>query len=78
MKENSNLIHVYSGTELTVNLLKGELEIFGIPSIIRNGFYSGISAGFPGGVPSSIELLIQELDLEKAEPIISEFTKTNS
>jgi hypothetical protein len=77
MKENSNLIRVYSGTELTVNLLKDELEKFGISSMIQNDFNSGVSAGFSGGVPSSIDLFIQELDLEKAEPILSEFREIN-
>ena len=78
MKEKSNLIRVYSGTELTVNLLKDDLEKFGISSMIQNDFNSGVSAGFSGGGPSSIDLFIQELDLGKAEPIISEFSKTNS
>jgi hypothetical protein len=78
MKENSNLICVYSGTELTVNLLQDELGKFGIPSMIQNDFNSGVSAGFSGGIPSSIDLFIQERDLEKADSIISEFRKTNS
>ncbi len=78
MKNSNNLIRVYSATELTVNLLKAELENAGISSMIRNDFNSGVSAGFSGGVPSSIDLLIQEVDLEKAEPIVSEFRKTNS
>ena len=77
MKDNSNLIRVYSGTELTVNLLKDELEKFGISSMIQNDFNSGVSAGFSGGVPSSIDLFIQELDLDKAESILSEFRETN-
>jgi hypothetical protein len=78
MKEKNNLIRVYSGTELTVNLLKDELEEFGISSMVQNDFNSGISAGFSGGVPSSIDLFIQELDLGKAESILSEFRETNS
>jgi len=78
MKDKSNLIRVYSGTELTVNLLKVELEKFGISSMIQNDFNSGVSAGFSGGVPSSIDLFIQELDLGKAEPILSEFSETNN
>ena len=78
MKENSNLIRIFSGTELTVNLLKDELENFGISSMIQNDFNSGVSTGFSGGVPSSIDLLIQEFDMEKADPIISEFRETNS
>lgn len=77
MKGNSNLIRVYSGTELTVNLLKDELEKFGISSMIQNDFNSGVSAGFSGGVPSSIDLFIQELDLGKSEPILNEFREIN-
>jgi hypothetical protein len=77
MKDSSNLIRVYSGTELTVNLLKDELEKFGIASMIQNDFNSGVSAGFSGGVPSSVDLFIQELDLEKAESILSEFKEIN-
>ena len=77
MKEKSNLIRVYSGTELTVNLLKDELENFGISSMIQNDFNSGVSAGFSGGVSSSVDLFILELDMEKAESIISEFRAIN-
>jgi len=77
MKENNNLIRIYSGTELTVNLLKDELEGSGIPSMIQNDFNSGVSAGFSGGVPSAIDLFIQESDLGKAEPILSEFREIN-
>jgi len=46
--------------------------------MIQNDFNSGVSAGFSGGIPSSIDLFIQERDLEKADSIISEFRKTNS
>jgi hypothetical protein len=60
-----------------VNLLKDELEKFGISSMIQNDFNSGVSAGFSCGVPSSIDLFIQELDLGKAEPILREFRETN-
>jgi len=77
MKEKNNLICVYTGTELTVNLLKDELEKSGIPGMIQNDFNSGVSAGFSGGVPSSVDLFIQEHDLEKAEPIVSEFREIN-
>lgn len=78
MKDNTKLIRVFSGTELIVNLLKDELENFGISSLVKNDFNSGISAGFSGGFPSSIDLFIQEPDTEKAKPIISAFIETNS
>jgi hypothetical protein len=76
--ELNKLIRVFTGTELTVNLLKDELEKFGISGIIQNDFYSGVSAGFSGGVSSSVDLFIQEFDLKKAEPFIREFTEINN
>ncbi len=77
MTTKSNLVRIYSGTELTVGLLKELLEISGIPCIIQNDFNSGIMAGFSGGSASSIDLFIQEPDLDKAAPIVNEFIETN-
>ena len=76
-KEENNLIRIYTGTELTVDLLKDELENVGIPAMIQNDFNSGVSAGFSGGVQSAVDLFIQELDMEKAEPIVKEFMDIN-
>jgi hypothetical protein len=78
MKEGTNLIRVFSGSEILAILLKDELEVNGIPAIIQNDFQSGISAGFAGGVPSSVDLLIKESDLKNAEPIINEFNHDKS
>ena len=77
MKKEINLKRVYTGTEITENLLKQELESAGIATMIKDDFNSGISAGFSGGVPSAIDLYIQESDFEKAEPIIIEFFRIN-
>ena len=71
--ENYNLIKVYAGSELEVNLLKAELENQGISSIIKNDFASGVVAGFGGGTPSSIYLYVKESDVEKSNSIINEF-----
>jgi hypothetical protein len=76
MKENDNIIRIYTGTELTANLLKDELEKIGIIGIIQNDFESGTSAGIAGD-PSAIDLFIQESDLKKARPIIVDFLKIN-
>ena len=74
MKEEKNKsIRVYSGNEVTVNLLKGRLEIAGISSMIQND--SGDS--FLRGVPAAVDLYIRQSDYKKAEPIISEFIKKN-
>jgi len=76
MKENDNLIRIYTGTEITVNLLQTELEKVGISGIIQNDFESGTSAGIAGN-PNAIDLFIQESDLKKAKPILVDFLKIN-
>lgn len=78
MKANTKLIRVYTGTEVTINLLKEELAEIGISSTLQNDFKSGISAGFSGGVPSAIDLFIREIDIKKAEPIIRVFIQRNN
>ncbi len=77
MKSEKKLARVFTGTEVQVNLLKSELEKEGIFGIIRNDFQSGVMAGFGAGVPSAIDLYIQEHDLERAEPVINEFIRMN-
>ena len=77
MGNNSQLIKVYSGTEITINLLKAELENYDIPAIVQNEFSSGVTAGFSAGALSEVHLYIQEQDLERAEQIIVEFLKMN-
>ena len=77
MKDKSKLIRVYTGTEVKVYLLKDEFEKIGISGIIQNDFNSGVTAGFSGGIPSAVDLFIQELDLKNSEPIIDQFTQLN-
>jgi hypothetical protein len=77
MKEKNKLIRVYSGTEVSVILLKGRLEEIGISALIQNDYKSGIDAGFVGGVQSAIDLYIQQFDYKKAESIISKFIQNN-
>jgi hypothetical protein len=77
MKETNKLIRIYTGTEITVILLKGRLEELGISSIIKNEYKSGMEVGFVGGVQSAVDLFIQLSDFERAEPIIREFIVKN-
>ena len=73
MKENNKLVRVYTGTEVTVSLLKGRLENIGISAAIQNDSHDN----FLRGVPIAVDLYIQQFDYKKAEPIISEFTRNN-
>ena len=77
MKVKNKLIKVYTGTEVTVILLKGLLEEIGVTSTIQNNYKSGIEVGFVGGVQSAIDLFIQQSDFEKAEPLIRDFISKN-
>jgi len=77
MKVKNKLIKVYTGTEVTVILLKGLLEEIGVTSTIQNHYKSGIEVGFVGGVQSAIDLFIQQSDFEKAEPLIRDFSSKN-
>ena len=77
MKNGNNLIRVFTGTEVLVYLLKERLEEVEIPALIKNDFQSGLTVGFISGVPSAVDLYIQESDLKEAEPIINEFIQNN-
>lgn len=72
-----DLIRVFTGTGLIVNLLKDELEKEGIGCFIRDDFRSGISAGFIGGVPSSVDLYIKEIDVMRAQLILRHYQRIN-
>lgn len=73
MSDNNELIKVFTGSEIAVNLLKSKLEDIGVHGIIKNGFQSGIIAGFGGGTSSSVDFFIQVKDQEKADEILHEF-----
>jgi hypothetical protein len=75
MMKKIKLVKAYTGTEITVMLLKSDLEHAGIASVIRNDFQSGITAGFGGGVPSAIDLYISESDHKIAAPVIEQFVR---
>lgn len=72
MKNDDKLIRVFSGSEVSVILLKAKLEETGISAIIQNDFQSGIAAGFAGSTPTGVDLYIREGDLSLAEPILNE------
>lgn len=77
MKRIDKLVKIYSGTEVTVILLKGRIEEIGINSTVKNDYKSGVEAGFVGGVQSAVDLFIQLSDFERAEPIIRDFISKN-
>ncbi|MDP2723165.1 MAG: DUF2007 domain-containing protein [Bacteroidales bacterium] len=69
-----DLIKIFTGTEIAVIQVKEILDENGIPTLMKNGYQSGISAGFIGGTPSTIELYVLEEDKERAEAIVKEIS----
>lgn len=77
MEEQSKLVRVFAGSEITVNLLKYELEKEGIATSVVNEYEESNFRGFSTGTPYSVDLYILDTDVEKAEPIVNEFLKIN-
>lgn len=77
MSTNNKTIRVYTGSEITVNLLMEELERSGIGCYVQNDFSSGIHAGFMGGIPDTVDLYIKEVDVMRAQLILREFERVN-
>lgn len=73
MEKGEDIVRVFSDTEITVNLIKSELEKIGIPSLIKNDFQSGVIAGFGGGLPNGVDLYVNHTDYDNAMTIIEEF-----
>ena len=75
--ERDELVRVFSGSEIAVMMLKEALDEIEIGSFVQNDFQSGMVAGI-GGFPSFVDLYIHQSDLQRAEPLIVEFTEANN
>jgi hypothetical protein len=74
-EQKGDLVRIYTGSEVSVIYLKAELENIGIAALVKNNWQSGITAGFGGGTPDSIDLFIQESDFENSKLKIEELVK---
>ena len=69
---------VYMGKHPNVSVqVTGGGSGVGISALIKDDFQSGLTVGFVTGVPSAIDLYIQESDLKEAETILNEFAQDN-
>lgn len=70
---DDKLYRAFTGSEIEVILLQGELEDNGIACFTRDGVTAGWKPGFYFGNPESVDLFISLADKEKAGTIIQEF-----
>lgn len=73
MENEENLIKVFTGAEPTALLLLKMLEEAGVKGLVKND--SGL--GYLGAVPAVLDLYIFETDIDKAIPLVREFTESN-
>lgn len=71
MNKHDKITELYTGDEITISRLKQELELEGIACLIKDGYNQGNAAGFVGGTPTAIELLVNEIDLPRAQEILN-------
>jgi len=72
MKNASKHVALYQDSNIILNALKYELELQGIPVLIKNNTESGRLAGFVAGSNSNV-LYVSEEDLNEAENVLDSF-----
>ena len=70
----TDMIRVYSDTEININMIRAELAKIGIPSLVKNEFRSGLLAGF-GATPNSVDLYVNSSDIEEASSLIHDLNQ---
>jgi len=68
--DKSNYEHIYTGSEVNIQYLQQLLHKAGIDTIVKNNFESGLRAGFGGGLPGQVQLLVEFSHLEEARKIV--------
>ena len=67
--EESTYETVYTGSEVNIQYLQSILNKAGIHSIVKNNFESGLRAGFGGGLPGQVQLLVEKSHFSEAQKI---------
>lgn len=69
-----NLIKLYTDSAISINRLAELLHANGIASMIKDNNASANLAGF-GTIENSVELFVEQDDLEKAKELAESFNK---
>lgn len=73
MTNHEDLILIFSGSEIDVNVLKQIFDDNNIPSIVKNDSNSAKAAGFGVNLGSEANIMVPEKFLEKANELVKEF-----
>jgi hypothetical protein len=73
MKDQEDLVLLFTGSEIDNNVLKEILNDNEIPCLIKNDLNSARTAGFGIGLGNEAHVFIAEKDSEKAKVLLKEF-----
>ena len=74
MTEGTDLTCVFTGSLIDVKYYKERLDEIGISSLWKDEFQSGTIVGM-GGTPDSVDLLVEEVNVERALKCIENLQK---
>ncbi|HPE42542.1 MAG TPA: DUF2007 domain-containing protein [Bacteroidales bacterium] len=77
MEHSNELIEIFAGNSIQALALKYELENAGIPCMIRNDQEAGNLVGI-GSIQADVRILIEEVNMGKARPILDVFLEKNA
>ncbi|WP_394748681.1 putative signal transducing protein [Spongiimicrobium salis] len=78
MENSEKYIKLYSGSEVAIILLKGLLSAQNIPTIVKDEQQSAVAGGFRGGSSNIVDIYVQQIDKEKAMPILNAFKENQN
>lgn len=71
MSTDDSFKHVYTGSEVNIQYLQELLDKASISSRVKNEFDSGLRAGFGGGLPGQVQLLVPASHYDEAQAIVN-------
>jgi hypothetical protein len=76
MKDQEDLVLLFTGSEIDNSVLKEILNDNEIPCLIKNDLNSARAAGFGVSSGNETHILVAEKDLEKAKVLLKEFQES--
>jgi isocitrate dehydrogenase len=73
MEKESNIVRIFTGSEILAQALTVRLNEIGISPIARDDAQSAARAGFATALPMQEVLFLRKEELQKAQPVIDAF-----
>lgn len=74
--DSNKIVCLITSSIIEVEGIQGYLEDNSIATSIRDEFSEGLHAGFPGGVPNQVSLMVLESQFSKAKSLMNLYQKS--